>query len=421
MKLKVTSMFNCLNIIRVLLFILFTEDNFTCALSPSTTTTTTIPSPPPPPVASPLTTAPIPFIPSSSSSSLSSAIAVIKSRRYNDAGVLTKQTKRKTNARSRRRPRIGRIDCIVGHWSPWTLSGVFQVRFRSRIEKPRNGGLPCPPLVTARKLRHNGQLPIQLPFEEASRRFLSNVIRGGSLAADEAVRSGDKNHYSNNNTNSQTNQQVTNNQYDHTYTVKPRVWPERLLLTVLDDSLCVLGSTLGLKTKYLVLSVLESLCGTTLQQNAPTVGVQTYSIKSRLILPLKKAATKRQLRRAILSYYTNSIKLLQLDRALDRTVSILSSAKIKKKYWRSAVLLVLSSWNYCDENTLGEAVLIKEHSDVNVLLIGPEPDSTQIVCFSSLASQPVEEHYIRLPDSETLDKFLGSIFTAQLRNTFCYN
>lgn len=155
------------------------------------------------------------------------------------------------------------------------------------------------------------QQPAQLPFAEASRRFLSNVIRGGSLAGDEAPNLysfSRSRHHSNN-----------------SYFVKHKAWPERLLLTVLDDSLCVKSSTLGLKTKFLVLSLLESLCGSTFDKNAPTVGLQTYSIKSRLVMPLKKPATKRELRHAVLSYYTNSIKLLQLDRALDRTVSILNT------------------------------------------------------------------------------------------------
>ncbi|CAI9739458.1 Hypothetical predicted protein [Octopus vulgaris] len=313
---------------------------------------------------------------------------------------------RNSSARPRA-PRVGRFDCVVSAWSSWTRSGAFQVRYRSRLQKSRNGGLRCPPLVTARKIRHNRQHSAQLPFAEASRRFLSNVIRGGSLAGDEA-----------------TNLNSFSRSRDHSnnsYIVKHKVWPERLLLTVLDDSLCVISSTLGLKTKFLVLSLLESLCGSTFDKNAPTVGLQTYSVKSRLVMPLKKPATKHELRHAVLSYYTHSVKLLQLDRALDRTVSILNTTMRKKKYWRSAVLLVLSSWNYCDENTLGEAVLIKEHSDVYVLLIGPEPDSTQIVCFSSLASQPIQDHYIRLPDSETLNKFIAKVLVAQFKNTFCYN
>ncbi|XP_029649776.1 uncharacterized protein LOC115223402 [Octopus sinensis] len=297
--------------------------------------------------------------------------------------------------------------CLVSKWSQWErYDEIFFVRRRKIRRRPDVGGKECPFFIQAKTVSDR-QLSAQLPFAEASRRFLSNVIRGGSLAGDEA-----------------TNLNSFSRSRDHSnnsYIVKHKVWPERLLLTVLDDSLCVISSTLGLKTKFLVLSLLESLCGSTFDKNAPTVGLQTYSVKSRLVMPLKKPATKHELRHAVLSYYTHSVKLLQLDRALDRTVSILNTTMRKKKYWRSAVLLVLSSWNYCDENTLGEAVLIKEHSDVYVLLIGPEPDSTQIVCFSSLASQPIQDHYIRLPDSETLNKFIAKVLVAQFKNTFCYN
>lgn len=297
-------------------------------------------------------------------------------------------------------PPIDRTDCIVGEWSRWIRSGYFQVRHRTRLQNPRNGGLKCPPLVTARKIR-NKYRDARLSFDESSRRFLGSLIRGGTLQGD------------------QPQPRSNAGSKRKTYLTKHYVWPERLLLTVLDDSLCVRKTSLSLKTKFMVLSLLESLCGTTYDKNAPTVGLQTYSVDSKIVMPLQRPKTKRNLRHSVLAYTTDPVKHLQLDRALERTVSILNETMNKKSFFKSAVLLVLSSWNYCDENTLGEAVLIKEHAEVYLLLIGPEPDTTQIQCFSSLASQPEEDHYIRLPETETINDFIAKILVAYYRNTFC--
>lgn len=299
---------------------------------------------------------------------------------------------------------IDRKDCIVGEWSHWIRSGYFQVRHRSRIQNPKNGGLKCPPLVTARKIK-NKYRDNKLSFDESSRLFLGSLIRGDHLQGDDPQHRNDA--------------RSERKKLLNSYLTKQYVWPKRLLLTVLDDSLCVRRTSLGIKTKFMVLSLLESLCGTTYDKNAPTVGLQTYSVDSKLVLPLQRPETKRKLRHSVLAYTTEPVRHLQLDRALERTVSILNGTTRKKNFWKRAVLLVLSSWNYCDENTLGEAVLIKEQADVYLLLIGPEPDATQIQCFSSLASQPVADHYIRLPDTDTISDFIAKILVAYYRNTFC--
>ncbi|CAE1304758.1 unnamed protein product [Acanthosepion pharaonis] len=160
-------------------------------------------------------------------------------------------------------------------------------------------------LLSKDKYRDN-----KLSFDESSRLFLGSLIRGDHLQGDDPQHRKDA--------------RSERKKLSNSYLTKQYVWPKRLLLTVLDDSLCVRGTSLGIKTKFMVLSLLESLCGTTYDKNAPTVGLQTFSVDSKLVLPLQRPETKRKLRHSVLAYTTEPVRHLQLDRALERTMSILN-------------------------------------------------------------------------------------------------